>query len=215
MTLSFGAQDRLDDIQRSASGEATPTSHVGFRQSHITKLASEWLNASSAAVGTAAPLVSEFLLSLVTLPTSCLTVCKKEFPEKSPAGLNDYLNTVSYVDSRIEQLMDMLQARGLTMNNTVFAIVADHGEEFQSMEVGFMDLYTRVCACSHAAGWKRHCPWPAHQGCPAGARRCTPEELMGIHAVRASPLIAGKSLLSSNGHQRAYHSHKQALAFMT
>lgn len=75
-----------------------------------------------------------FLLSYLTLVTHFEYTLPKGFPMRRYSHIRDrdlyrYLNAIRYLDSFLEKLIQAFKKRNL-LDNTIFVIVADHGESF-------------------------------------------------------------------------------------
>ncbi len=151
-----------------------------------------------------------FFLTLLTLSThhtygTPTTFTKKERAPDASGELDDYLNAVAYLDQTLAKLFAELEATG-ALNNTLVILTGDHGEGFGE--------HGRRQHDSVIYEEGLHVPMlVVGPGVPAGrvigGMRSTVDIAPTVLEWLGTPVVSGlpgKSLLSSDGHDRLFAS---------
>jgi len=113
-------------------------------------------------------------------------------PETVRAAQDAYDEAIAYLDSRVGQLIDQLEQRGL-LDNTVVIVTADHGEEFGEHGVfnhGY-SLYRRSLEVPLLIGWPGHAPAGTVVNTPVSLRELAATI---IEIAGRDPSLPGRSL---------------------
>ena len=197
--LGFQKVVTVDDIPAPASGMVTP---FGWEDRAALQPIGRWLDERTQHRG-------PFLLAVMTnvghypygLPQAYPI---RHYPSRTPEHAS-YLNCVHYIDGYLRELVDLLRVRNL-LENTLLIVLGDHGEEFQEhggIVHGFA-LYDEVL---HIPMLMRFPQVDARRGHITGLRQQidilpTVAEALGI-SLQGLP-IAGRSLLSTSGHEALF-----------
>ena len=197
--LGFQKVVTSEQIPAPVSGSVTP---FGWEDRAALEPIGRWLDESTQHGG-------PFLLAVMTnvghypygLPDDYPT---RHYPSRTPEH-DSYLNCVHYIDDYLRELVGLLQARNL-LESTLLVVLGDHGEEFQEhggIVHGFA-LYDEVL---HIPMLMRLPRADAQRGTIKGLRQQidvlpTIIESLGLR-LQGQPM-AGRSLLSSPGHQALF-----------
>jgi lipoteichoic acid synthase len=197
--LAFQKVVTAEDIPAPASGSVTP---FGWEDRSALKPIGSWLDEHTEQGG-------PFLLTVMTnvghypygLPSDYVT---RHYPSRTPEH-DSYLNCVHYIDDYLRELVGLLRDRNL-LENTLLIVLGDHGEEFQEhggIAHGFA-LYDEVL---HVPMLIRLPQADAQRGHIKGLRQqidVLPTIVESLGLSLQGPPMAGRSLLSSPGHEALF-----------
>jgi len=197
--LGFQKVVTADDIPAPASGSVTP---FGWEDRASLEPIGRWLDERRQQGG-------PFLLSVMTnvghypyqLPSDYPT---RHYPSRTPEH-DSYLNCVHYIDDYLRELVALLQTRNL-LENTLLIVLGDHGEEFQEhggIVHGFA-LYDEVLRIPMLMRLPQAY---ARRGHITGLRQqidVLPTIVESLGLRLQGPPMAGRSLVSSTGHEALF-----------
>jgi arylsulfatase A-like enzyme len=187
------------DIPAPVSGSVTP---FGWEDRAALEPIRRWLDERTQHGG-------PFLLAVMTnvghypygLPGDYPT---RHYPSRTPEH-DSYLNCVHYIDDYLRELVGLLRSRNL-LESTLLIVLGDHGEEFQEhggIVHGFA-LYDEVL---HIPMLMRLPQADAQRGHIKGLRQqidVLPTIVESLGLRLQGPPMAGRSLLSSPGHEALF-----------
>ncbi len=203
LVTAFGFEHLTADEQLDHTGHKK-AGYFGYEDNILVQPTLDWIDAHKKAHPE-----QPFFIGMLNVTTHHPYAVPKGFPKKD-WGVNKklakYYNTLNYLDQFLDKLFKGFDERGLA-DNTVFVLVGDHGEGFgehglfqhdhtiyeEGMRVPLILLGPGVPKGARKRGLRQHVDIMP-----------TVLELLGLEVAAGE--LPGKSLVSTDGHERVFFS---------